>query len=60
MKAEPCHVCKTDEHLKPKWMSDTGEKWVHCDNCGQISTPTIKGHPLEVWNKEQQEAVAAQ
>jgi len=52
-RAEPCRVCHSAEHLQAKWMSETGEKWVHCDSCGNISTPTIEGDPLLIWNAEQ-------
>lgn len=51
MQANACRICKTADQLKPQFASDTGEKWVFCDGCGNIGTPTT-GDPIEVWNKE--------
>jgi len=51
-----CRVCGTNDSLKPKWMSETGEKWVHCDRCGNTSTPIVSDDRNEIvaqWNKEQ-------
>lgn len=51
MEPNPCIICRTTLHLKAKWNSDTEQKWVHCDECGRISTP-VTDNPLAVWNKE--------
>lgn len=53
MQANPCKICETDENLQAKYNSQTGEKWVHCDECGRVSTPvTGDEHPVEKWNAE--------
>lgn len=54
MKPLPCKCGSID--LKPKMMSETGEKWVHCDRCGNMSTPIVsndRDEIISVWNKEQ-------
>lgn len=50
-KLNKCKFCGTDKHLKSKWNSDTGDKWVHCDGCGQISKPELKPEDtVKDWN----------
>jgi len=55
MEAEPCRICESKD-LRPLWSSETGEKWVACDNCGNTSSPVIsndRDEIIEQWNKEQ-------
>ena len=54
MKAKSCRVCGAGEdRLKAKWDSGSGLMWVHCDVCGNHSTPVTKD-PLDRWNAEQE------
>jgi len=56
MEAEKCRVCGTSDQLLPRWMSDTGHKWVHCDRCGNTSKPVASNDRNEIitqWNREQ-------
>jgi len=57
MEASPCGACGSTS-LRPKWMSETGEKWVHCDQCGNHSFPMVSNDRQSIigqWNKEQSE-----
>lgn len=49
-----CRACG-GQNLKPMMNSGTGEKWVHCDDCGNRSQPTTSD-PLAQWNCEQRQA----
>ena len=40
MEANPCKCGSSN--LKPKFNSETGECWVHCDDCGNVSTPVMR------------------
>ena len=57
MKVRRCKNCNTGiENLIAKLNSITGEKWVHCDRCGNISTPIVSNDREPIiaqWNKEQ-------
>jgi hypothetical protein len=48
---KPCPCCDKTDFLKPKWNSDTGEKWVHCDNCGRVGNPSYSD-PVGGWNQK--------
>lgn len=61
MMPNPCKICKTDKYLKPKWNTETSQRWVHCDKCGSVSTPShTKEHPLINWNKENPKPVSCE
>lgn len=34
-----CPDCGEKKNLKAKYMSETGQKWVHCDKCGRVGDP---------------------
>lgn len=34
-----CPDCGEKKNLKAKYMSETGEMWVHCDKCGRAGNP---------------------
>jgi hypothetical protein len=56
IKIRPCRVCGSDK-LLPKFVSATGEKWVHCDSCGNCSTPVVSDDRVVIianWNAEQE------
>lgn len=59
VEALPCGVCGSN-NLLPKWRSDTGEKWVHCDECGNVCSPVFSNDRAEIiaqWNDEQLQVV---
>ena len=47
----PCRICDYSNSLQSKWNSETGEKWVHCDECGNASSPSLDD-PVQKWNEE--------
>lgn len=53
--------CKCgSNNLKAKWNSKTGEKWIMCDDCGNISTAIITNDAddiIKIWNREQSEPI---
>jgi len=56
MEAKPCGICKSTD-LRPLYMSDTGEKWIACDKCGNHSKPIVSDSRnviINQWNKEQE------
>jgi uncharacterized Zn finger protein len=34
-----CTICGSKNQLQAKYMSETGEMWVHCDKCGNVGDP---------------------
>ena len=55
MKVESCKDCGSRK-LRPLYRSDTNEKWVGCDSCGNTSTPIVsndRDEIISVWNNEQ-------
>ena len=49
-----CNKCRSDK-LRPLFRSDTGEKWVGCDKCGNHSTSIVsndRNEIIAVWDKE--------
>jgi uncharacterized Zn finger protein len=55
MEAKPCRMCGSTK-LRALFFSDTDEKWVGCDECGNVSQPVVSNHREEIiaqWNKEQ-------
>lgn len=56
MEPIPCRYCKST-NLRALYASETGEKWVGCDSCGNASKPIISNSDNEIidqWNKEQE------
>ncbi len=57
MNLVPCRICN-GTRLQAKWHSEDGVGWVHCDTCGNRSTPlslTVgRAKLIEQWNKEQE------
>lgn len=55
MEVKPCRVCGST-NLRALFFSDTDEKWVGCDQCGNVSQPVVSNDRKEIiaqWNKEQ-------
>lgn len=53
----PCRICKTDKYLRPRFYSEHGEYWVHCDKCGLVSNAAPIADYIEQWNREQDESI---
>lgn len=57
--AKPCGNCGS-KNLFPRWDSQTGEGWTHCDGCGRVSKalPCSLGRSrlIHQWNMEQEKA----
>ena len=54
MNIQKCKVCGSF-NLRSLMKSQTGHKWITCDNCGNISTPIITNDSEKImnqWNKE--------
>jgi hypothetical protein len=55
MKVNPCRLCGENAQ-KAKWTHANGVGWVHCDSCGNDSTPVDlrmgNDEIIAVWNRE--------